>query len=145
EPLSGFEARPAVDVDRADVQQSADSDFFARVQDVGGGVDDGFLKDLPRPPVADAGGAVIHSVAAVDGGWQRVGPAQVALGQLDAEAPQPDDVAAGPDQGADALAAGQQLFHDVTAEQARRPGHQISPDAHTVSLLPTADDVKREL
>ena len=123
----------AVDRDGADVQEPADVRVAAGVQQRPRGVDDFGLERPPRGPVADAGGAVVDDVGARrrPSEGRRIG--QVAGDQFDAEAPKEGHVAARPHERADSFATTDQPLGDVTAQQARRPGHQVHSDRHRPS------------
>ena len=73
-------ARMAVDRDRADVQETADASVAAGVENALGRLDDPFAESTPRPPFADAGGAMVDHVGACHGPPYRIGIGQIAHG-----------------------------------------------------------------
>src|SRR5262249_25018437 len=95
---------------------------------------DRFLKVTPRPPLANAGGAVIHRVGTIEGGGKCGWIAEVAGDDLDAERVEEGGVARGPHHGPDLFARADQLLGDVTAQQAGgrgddAPSHDPTPFA----------------
>src|SRR5262249_7682979 len=125
EQLAGARPRVAVDGDRADVQYPTDAFLPAGLQDARGSIDDQRLKGRPRAPFANLGGTVIDDVAPADGPPQRGDIGKVALDQVGAEAAKEGRVAGGPNEGADLVAALDQLLGDMTAEEPRGPGQDV--------------------
>ena len=87
-----------VNVDRADVQDAGHVLGLARPEDVARRLQDRLFVQRPRPPVADAGGAVVHGRRAVERRAQALGVAEIARRGLDAEQAQESRVAFGADQ-----------------------------------------------
>src|SRR5262245_44266902 len=65
--LPTADLQPAIDVDRADVQDPPDALLGSGLEDVCRALEDELLKQLPATPVADLGGAVIDNVGSGEG------------------------------------------------------------------------------
>lgn len=107
------------------MQQTADAGAAAGVEHAAGHVDDLFPELPPRPPFADAGGAMVHHVGPAHRAAERIGVVQVCIGQFGADPLEERRVARRADEGADLLAAHDEPFRDMTAQHSGRPGDDV--------------------
>src|SRR5207253_7887363 len=120
----------AVDATGTNVYEPADSCGPAGAQQVPRRVHNGFPEQSPGAPVTHARGAVVHDVDTGNSRTERASVGQISANDLHAELLQQARVAAGANDGADALALADESLGDMAADQAGGACDQVQRRAH---------------